>query len=233
MTVFRKLQAARYELVQSGIKKTGHNKFGGWHYYELGDFIPTVHRIFDAVGLCGVVNFGEVATLTVYDTEDGTSIQFSTPIVYAENNKGQAIQVLGSTHTYLRRYLWLLAMEIVENDAVDAEEQTEKKAVAAKPAAKLAAKPEAAPTGTAPAKMAGREGEWQLKIEADPSLELAKWIQLLLDAVEIMLSTAKTKDDVMNIFKNNRNIFDKLKVESEADHKAIMDKFAAAKKSFE
>ena len=127
MTVYRKLQAARHELVNSGIKKTGHNSYGGWKYYELGDFIPTVHKLFDAVGLCGVVSFGETATLTVYDTEDGTSVQFSTPIVYAENNKGQAIQVLGSTHTYLRRYLWLLAMEIVEADTVDAEKQEEKK----------------------------------------------------------------------------------------------------------
>jgi len=41
------------------------------------------------------------------------------------------------------------------------------------------------------------------------------------------------KDDVMNIFKNNRNIFDKLKLEDEPSHKALMDKFSAAKKTFE
>ena len=54
MTVYRKLQSARLELVNSGIKKTGYNTYGNWKYYELGDFIPTVHKLFDAVGLCGV-----------------------------------------------------------------------------------------------------------------------------------------------------------------------------------
>ena len=68
----------------------------------------------------------EIATLTVYDVEDGTSIEFTSPMVYAENTKGQAIQNLGSTHTYMRRYLWLMAMEIVEHDSVDAAPQAEK-----------------------------------------------------------------------------------------------------------
>ena len=91
MTVFRKLQAVRHELVNSGIKKTGHNAFGGWNYYELGDFIPTAHKLFDAVGLCGVVRFGDNATLTIYDTDDGSSVVFTSPIVYAEAAKGQPI----------------------------------------------------------------------------------------------------------------------------------------------
>jgi hypothetical protein len=103
MTVFKKLQTARYELSKANVKKTGHNSFGGWKYYELGDFIPAIHFIFNNIGLCGVFTFSETATLTIYDTEDSTSIQFSTPIVYAESNKGQPIQLLGSTHSYLRR----------------------------------------------------------------------------------------------------------------------------------
>ena len=63
MTVFRKLQAARCELSKQGLKKSGFNSFGGWKYYELGDFMPAVNQLFDAVGLCGIVRFGEVATL--------------------------------------------------------------------------------------------------------------------------------------------------------------------------
>jgi hypothetical protein len=33
MSVYRKLQAARLDLINSGIKKTGHNSYGGWNYY--------------------------------------------------------------------------------------------------------------------------------------------------------------------------------------------------------
>lgn len=123
MSVFKQLQKARTMFLSSDIKKSGKNKFAGYEYFELGDFIPAIHKIFNEVGLCGVVRFtNEVASLTVYDVEDVShgSIEFTSPMVFAENSKGQAIQNLGSTHTYMRRYLWLMAMEIVEHDSVDA-----------------------------------------------------------------------------------------------------------------
>jgi len=220
MSVYRKLQATRLELVNSGIKKTGHNSYGGWNYYELGDFIPTVHKLFDAVGLCGVVTFGEMATLTIYDTEfTDQKIEFATPIVYAEAAKGQPIQMLGSTHTYLRRYLWLLAMELVEADAVDSAQQQEHAAPI-----KIAPKP--------PAKIEGKEGAWQLKIKADPEADLQDWIDIVRQAVGIMLSAAKDEKDVMDIFKNNRVIFDRLKADSVDDHVSVMAAFKSAKDSF-
>ena len=223
MSVYRKLQAARLELINSGIKKTGHNSYGGWNYYELGDFIPTVHKLFDMVGLCGVVTFGETATLTIYDTEfTDQKIEFSTPIVYAEAAKGQPIQMLGSTHTYLRRYLWLLALELVEADAVDAapqQERSEPIKIAPK-----AAKP--------PAKIEGKEGEWQLKIKTNPEADLQGWIDIVRQSVGIMLSAAKDEKDVMDIFKNNRVIFDRLKADSLDDHVDIMADFKKAKDGF-
>jgi hypothetical protein len=119
MSVFKQLQKARTMFLSADIKKSGKNKFAGYEYFELGDFIPSIHRIFNEVGLCGVVRFtADTASLTVYGDEG--SIEFTSPMVFAENSKGQAIQNLGSTHTYMRRYLWLMAMEIVEHDSVDA-----------------------------------------------------------------------------------------------------------------
>ena len=126
MSVYKKLQKARVLLNASSIKKSGKNKFAGYEYFELGDFIPTVNEIFDSVGLCGVVNFGEQATLTVYDTDGDGQVAFSSPLVFAENAKGQAIQSLGSTHTYFRRYLWLLALELTEHDSIDSLPQEDK-----------------------------------------------------------------------------------------------------------
>ena len=126
MKVYKKLQKARVLLNASSIKKSGKNKFAGYDYFELGDFIPTVNEIFDSVGLCGVVNFGEQATLTIYDTDGDGQVTFSSPLVFAENAKGQAIQSLGSTHTYFRRYLWLLALELTEHDSIDSLPQEDK-----------------------------------------------------------------------------------------------------------
>ena len=126
MSVYKKLQKARVLLNASSIKKSGKNKFAGYEYFELGDFLPTVNEIFDSVGLCGVVNFGDQATLTVYDTDGDGQVTFSSPLVFAENSKGQAIQSLGSTHTYFRRYLWLLALELTEHDSIDSLPQEDK-----------------------------------------------------------------------------------------------------------
>lgn len=232
MTAHSKLMTARMTLLNTPLKKTGHNKFAGYHYFELGDFLPEIQKIFAGLGLCGIVSYGtDVATLTITDMEDNTSLVITSPMSTAALKGCHEVQNLGAVQTYIRRYLWVTALEIVENDVLDATTGATEPAKA-KPVGTNPAKPAAAPTGAAPAKMAGKEGEWQLKIEAEPT-ELAKWIQLVLEASEIMLSTVKTKDDVMNIFKNNRNIFDKLKLESEPDHKALMDKFSAAKKTFE
>jgi hypothetical protein len=228
MTVYRKLQAARHELVNSGIKKTGHNKFGGWYYYELGDFIPTVHKIFDAVGLCGVVTFGEMAMLTIYDTDDGSSVQFFSPIVYAENSKGQAIQVLGSTHTYLRRYLWLLAMEITESDHIDSQMQEEKPVTIQKP--KPAAKPPAVIEGKSDGSK--DDGEWFMRITAEDGCTMEQWVTAVEDAAEIALEQAKSKKDVTTIFTKNRVIFDRFKADAPDVYEALMGKFKTAKESF-
>lgn len=227
MTVYRKLQAARHELSKTNLKKTGHNKFGGWYYYELGDFIPTVHKLFDAVGLCGVVTFGEMAMLTIYDTDDGSSVQFFSPIVYAENSKGQAIQVLGSTHTYLRRYLWLLAMEITESDQIDSQQQEEKPVKIEKPAAKPPKVIEGKSDGSKD------DGEWFMRITAEPNCTMEQWVTAVEDAAEIALEQAKSKKDVTTIFTKNRVIFDKLKAEAAGSYEALMGKFKTAKESFE
>jgi len=48
MTVYKKLQKARVLLNASSIKKSGKNKFAGYDYFELGDFLPTVNEIFDS-----------------------------------------------------------------------------------------------------------------------------------------------------------------------------------------
>jgi hypothetical protein len=127
MNTYGLLQQARNKLLAMPLKKSGKNKFAGYEYFELGDFLPEINMIFNEIGLCGVVSFtADEATLTIHDTNsDNTPIVFRTPLIYASNPKGQAIQDLGSTHTYLRRYLWLMAMEIVEHDAVDAMPQAE------------------------------------------------------------------------------------------------------------
>ena len=124
MSVYKKLQEARIALNNTQLNKSGKNNYAGVSYFELADFIPQVTEIFNKVGLCGVVSFtNDTACLTVHEADGNGMITFASPLVMAENAKGQAIQSMGSTHTYFRRYLWLMCMEITENDVVDSVEQ--------------------------------------------------------------------------------------------------------------
>jgi hypothetical protein len=120
MGVHKKLMDARILLQQAPLKKSGHNKFAGYSYFELGDFLPTINSIFYKTGLCGVVSFGkELASLTITDTDDGSEIVLTSPMAEANLKGCHPIQNLGAVETYTRRYLWVSAMEIVEHDALD------------------------------------------------------------------------------------------------------------------
>ena len=118
--VHKKLMQARIALQNAPLKKSGHNKFAGYSYFELGDFIPTINQIFNEIGLCGVVSYdAEIASLTITDVEDGTNIVITSPMADANLKGCHPIQNLGAVETYTRRYLWVTAMEIVEHDALD------------------------------------------------------------------------------------------------------------------
>jgi len=199
MSVFKQLQKARTMFLSADIKKSGKNKFAGYEYFELGDFIPAIHKIFDEVGLCGVVRFTDsVASLTVYDVEDVSSIEFTSPMVYAENIKGQAIQNLGSTHTYLRRYLWLMAMEIVEHDSVDS---TAPVAVPSAPVSIPKAAPKAAPsTAVEPPMVTMPSGE---KIPHDNKLFVDKLIE--------WAASQESKSELIGAWKANQKVIDSIK----------------------
>lgn len=121
MTVYTKLMQARLFLQATKLNKSGENKFAGYKYFELGDFLPTVQEIFHNLGLCGVVSFtADIARLTIIDTEDGSQIEITSPMGSANLKGCHEVQNIGAVETYQRRYLWVTAMEIVEHDVLDA-----------------------------------------------------------------------------------------------------------------
>ncbi len=119
--VYQKLQTARIKLQSTQLKKSGHNKFAGYQYFELGDFLPTINQIFHELGLCSTVSFtADNAVLSIIDTDTGGAITFTSPMAEAQLKGCHPVQNLGATQTYLRRYLYVNALEIVEHDALDA-----------------------------------------------------------------------------------------------------------------
>jgi len=126
MNVYSKLAQARVELQSIDVKKSGSNKFAGYKYFELTDFLPSVNQIFNRIGLCDVIKFtNEFARITIYDTESdskNSSVTFSMPMAEAPLKGALPIQALGAQATYIRRYLYMLALNITEHDAIDSSE---------------------------------------------------------------------------------------------------------------
>lgn len=127
MSVYKKLMDARMRLQSIKLKKSGKNKFAVYEYFELGDFLPTVQKIFSDIGLCSFISFSkDYATLVIKDIDDGGEIVITSPMAEANLKGTHPIQNLGAVETYNRRYLWMAAMEIVEHDALDSAPPVEK-----------------------------------------------------------------------------------------------------------
>jgi hypothetical protein len=121
MKVYKKLSDARIKLQRTELTKSGHNKFAGYKYFELGDFLPAVQSIFNEVGLIDAISFTEdLATMVVYDVDDGSSVTFTSPMGTANLKGCHEVQNIGAVETYQRRYLYVTALSIVEHDALDA-----------------------------------------------------------------------------------------------------------------
>lgn len=121
-TCFSKLQEARVKLLDTGVKATGQNKFVGYGYYELSDFLPATHRIFAELGLFGKLDITtpEYAQLEIINTDAPYDrIVFKHKYGKAEIKGAQEIQVIGGETTYLRRYLWSMALELCESDIIN------------------------------------------------------------------------------------------------------------------
>ena len=131
MSVYQKLQMARIKLQSVEMKKSGHNKFAGYYYFELGDFLQPTQKIFAELGLFSLVSFTpEFATLKIIDTEDKSEVVFTSPMGTASLKGCHEVQNIGAVETYQRRYLYITAMEIVEHDALDATTAKDKPEVA-------------------------------------------------------------------------------------------------------
>ena len=230
MSIYRKLQEARIQLQRTKLTKSGKNKFAGYEYFELADFLPEIQEICLKVGLCGTVSFTpDTAYLTFHDidaAEPNVATSFTTftsPMSSAQLKGCHEVQNLGAVQTYLRRYLWTMAFEICEHDSLDAvtgketgKEITNEKPV--KPVVKEVVK-EVKET------ISGKEGSWQITVSTN---------DLFQDAVKLDTSTllgiTNTPADVDEIFKVNRVIYDKLKEEHNEVYAELLSAFKSKKK---
>jgi hypothetical protein len=116
--------------MEEDVKKSGKNMKMSYKYFELQDIVPVALPIFQKVGLLPVTTFeNEVATMSLINVDDPMQyINFTSPMreiepIISAKTGGEvtnAIQRLGSVETYQRRYLYMIALDIVESDGIEA-----------------------------------------------------------------------------------------------------------------
>lgn len=144
-SIYARLADARDEFHKLELTKTGHNKFAGYKYFELSDFLVPAMQCLKNEGLVPVISFeAEYASMTVHVADDpGDIIVITSPMAEAHLKGCHPIQNAGAVQTYQRRYLWTTLMEVLEHDALDGSEPIDEEPP--KPKAKPKAKPKPKP----------------------------------------------------------------------------------------
>lgn len=121
MNIYEKIQWVKEALLKANLKKTGENKYAGFKYYELADFLPTIVTLCNEKKLFTKPVFeNEVARLIIINCENPEEREeYTSPMKELELKGCNQIQALGGVETYQRRYLYMSAFDIVENDMFD------------------------------------------------------------------------------------------------------------------
>lgn len=128
--IYEKIQIVKQKLLEANIKKSGNNKFANYTYYELADFLPTIinlcveQKLFTSVRFDDVLAYLEI--INIEKTEE--KVTYTSPMRELELKGCNKIQALGGIETYSRRYLYMSAFDIVENDMFDGAKPEEEKA---------------------------------------------------------------------------------------------------------
>ena len=213
MNIYQKLNAARDKFHSQEIRKSGLNKFAGYKYFELGDFIIPALKIFSEIGITSVIRFeNEYGFMELINTsEPSERILFSSPMSEASLKGCHPVQNLGAVETYIRRYLWVCALEIVEHDALDS---ADPKDVPVKNEIRSATKEE---------KKEAEKKESKKKVEPVESDDA--FIEILLDwAVK-----CNEPDELASIWKANQKRIDAIKKSLPDQYAIIVERFTTIK----
>ena len=131
----------RVKLQNAKLKKSGKNKFAGFDYFELSDFLPKLNELmleekindrFYIKDDYAVLEIQKEEEINIYQIP---FVMFETPLTFKKDKAGnfikdkndewvqvpsmQDIQYLGALNTYYKRYLYLNAFGITDGEVID------------------------------------------------------------------------------------------------------------------
>ena len=143
-TLNESIIAIRVDLQKANLKKTGHNSFSDFDYYQLDDFLPKLNELMRQEGVNDIFTieedeYREYAKLVLVKLNRITNeleqnvykipfTLFETPLNWKLNKTTkeneqvkimQDIQYLGALNTYYKRYLYINAFGITDGEVID------------------------------------------------------------------------------------------------------------------
>jgi hypothetical protein len=173
---------------------------------------------------------GGVCIQTVFIHESGEQLTAGSLFVPAAKQDPQGY---GSALTYARRYSLMAACGIApeDNDANSAKAPAPRPTVVPPPPPAPTPKPKAALV--VPPKMEGKDAQWQLKVSAEPDTEWEDWLKTVVDLTVFALEAAQSRADVMNIFRTNRVIYDRIQTQDADAYTELTATFKHFKEQFD
>lgn len=122
LNLYEKITNIKSDFLKANVKKSGKNKFANYTYYELADITPVLIELCKTYKVFTKFSYTkEQATLEIVNIEKPDEREiYTSPMEELELKGCNKIQALGGTETYSRRYLYMSAFDIIENDMFDA-----------------------------------------------------------------------------------------------------------------
>jgi len=197
---------------------------------KYADLSACVEAVIDALNNNGIYlmqlteeHEAGVKVSTTFIHESGEQISGGSLFMPASKHDAQGF---ASALSYARRYSLMAACGIAPEDD-DGNAAT----ASAPPKAPVKAAPK--PPAAVPKQMSGTDSQWQLKVSAQPDTSFEDWLAVVIDATITALDMAETKDDVMNIYRTNANIYKQVEMQDEAAYKELVDTFSTYKGAFD
>lgn len=125
--IYQRLMQARIDFAKKNIQPSGYNAHLNFDYLELKDIIPVANKVMQDNNIMLIVDFtsvecvGKVIDLCGEEEPITFSIPLPDPAKDAERLKLNVVAMTGAQVTYLRRYMYMLVLDITINDEVDAD----------------------------------------------------------------------------------------------------------------
>ena len=199
---------------------------------SYADLSACVEAVIDALNNNGIylMQLSEerpngVCIQTIFIHETGEQISAGSLFMPAAKQDGQGF---GSAMTYARRYSLMAACGIAPED--DDANSAKPPVVAPKVVAKPPEPPK--PTPVPPKHIEGKDKEWQLKVSADPGTSFDDWLAVVVESSITALDMAQSRQQVMDIWRTNTDIYQKIEKEDPKAYQELLDTFGTYKGAF-